>query len=98
LNPREKFTKTSEEVANKQLFKNLIKSLIFLTTTRLDITFITSRLSQFLHKATKTHFIIEKRVMCYIKGTLDYGLNYKHNTNTKLTSYSDNDWGGSEDF
>ena len=49
-----------------------------------------------MSKPGKKHWIGVKRVLRYIKGTLDYGLIYKSSdtNNIILEGYSDSDWGG----
>ena len=39
------------------------------------------------------HFIEEKHVMRYLKGTLDYWLRYASSGEIKLHGYTDSDWG-----
>jgi hypothetical protein len=50
-------------------YRRLIGRLIYLNTTRLDITFITQQLSQFLSKPTQTHYNAAIRVLKYLKGS-----------------------------
>ena len=38
-----------------------------------------------------TDMKIIKRILCYIKDTIDYGLYYSPSNNFKLVEYSDND-------
>ena len=38
------------------------------------------------------HFIEEKHVMRYLKGTLDYWLRYASSGEIKLHGYTDSDW------
>ena len=39
------------------------------------------------------HFIEEKHVMRYLKGTLDYWLRYASSGEIELHGYTDSDWG-----
>ncbi|GMI76894.1 hypothetical protein HRI_001358700 [Hibiscus trionum] len=43
------------------------------------------------------HWIAAKRILRYVKGTLDHGLFYKHSQNSNLVGYSDSDYGGDID-
>ena len=67
---------------------------MYLTATRPDILFAVSILSRFMHCASEVHFQATKRVVRYIKGTLDYGVMYSHSHNFKFHGYSDSDWAG----
>jgi len=48
-------------------YRRLIGKLLYLNTTRPDITFITKQLSQFLTKPTQTHYTAAMRVLRYLK-------------------------------
>jgi hypothetical protein len=46
---------------------------------------------------TITHFKVAKRILRYIKGTIDFGLLYPSSNEFKFVGYSDSDWGGDVD-
>ena len=74
--------------------QNLIGSLMYLSvSTRPDITYAVSALSQFNINYGQEHLIAAKRVLRYLQGTQRYGLTYKK-TQKKLEGYADADWGG----
>lgn len=81
------------------MFRSLVGSLLYLTTTRPDIMYATSLLSRFMHKPSNIHYGVAKRVLRYIKGTKDYGIMYEKNENEKLRlfGFCDSDWAGSSD-
>ena len=54
------------------------------------------QLSQFLNKLTSKHLLTAKRILCYLKGTLNLGIRYRHPA-TSLTGFSDADWAGNLD-
>nr|GEY61356.1 reverse transcriptase [Tanacetum cinerariifolium] len=54
------------------LFKSLIGSLCYLTCTRPNILFAVRLISHFLEEPTTKHLKIAKRILRYIKGTIDY--------------------------
>jgi hypothetical protein len=54
----------------------MVGSLNYLTTTRLDISYYVSALSQFMEKPHESHWNAPKVVLRYLKGTLDYGIKY----------------------
>ncbi|KAG8480148.1 hypothetical protein CXB51_024926 [Gossypium anomalum] len=45
----------------------------------------------------KDHFRAVKRVLRYIKGTLNYGMHYSKAKDLRLIGYTDSDWAGSKD-
>lgn len=40
------------------------------------------------------HLKTSNRILCYVKGTLDFGLLYSPSKEFKCIEYSDNDWIG----
>ncbi|XP_040930170.1 secreted RxLR effector protein 161-like [Gossypium hirsutum] len=50
-----------------------------------------------MEKPKQDHLIATKRIMRYIKGTMDHGLFYTHSQSLKLVGYSDSDYGGDLD-
>ena len=94
----EKFRKDDgEKKVNSSLYRSLIGSLLYFTSTRLDIMFAASLLSRFMQEPSKVHFRAAKRVLRYLQGTMDYGILYKIGGNLNLIGYSDSDWDGSID-
>ncbi|KAA0059797.1 putative mitochondrial protein [Cucumis melo var. makuwa] len=75
-------------------FKSLVGSLRYLTCTQPDILFIVGLVSRFMESPTTTHLKVTKRILRYLKGTLDYGLFYSSSKEFKLEGYCDSDWVG----
>ena len=70
-----KLSKDDEsEKVDESLYRGLIGSLQYLTASRPDILFVVSILSRFMHYPRETHFITAKRILRYIKGTIDLGI------------------------
>ena len=83
------------ESANEEQYISIVGSLLYLTATRLDIMYASSLLARFMHCPTNKHYETAKRVLRYIKGILDYGLEYVKGKNAVLIGFCDSDWGGS---
>ncbi|GJU04481.1 retrovirus-related pol polyprotein from transposon TNT 1-94 [Tanacetum coccineum] len=79
------------------LFNSLVGSLRYLTCTRPDILFAIGLISRFIEEPTTEHLKIEKRILRYIQGTVEYGMFSSTSEDFKLVGYSDNDWAGSKD-
>ncbi|XP_022007623.1 uncharacterized mitochondrial protein AtMg00810-like [Helianthus annuus] len=86
----------SEEI-NQNLYRSLVGSLIYLTNTRPDITFSVNKISQFMERPKQNHWEAGKRILRYIKGTLNHGIVYSKGSKGKLVGFSDNDYAGSVD-
>ncbi|GJS26660.1 ribonuclease H-like domain-containing protein [Tanacetum coccineum] len=69
-------------------------SLQYLTFTRPNISYAVQRVCLFMHDPRKPHFSALKRIMRYVRGTLDYGLQLFSFSTLDLVAYSDADWAG----
>ncbi|KAE8734503.1 hypothetical protein F3Y22_tig00000764pilonHSYRG00191 [Hibiscus syriacus] len=49
--------------------------------------------SRYMESPTTTHFKAAKRILHYLKGTIDFGLFYSVSNDYKLVGYSNSDWG-----
>lgn len=78
-------------------YRRLVGKLLYLTTTRPDITFAVQQLSQFLSKPTTRHFKAAHRVLHYLKGSPGQGLFFSRSSSLFLQGYSDSDWAGCPD-
>ena len=74
-------------------YNNLIGSLQYAAvTTRSDISMAVSHLSCFLTQLSTNHWEACKRVMRYLKGTIDLGLVLGGQDSCILAGYCDSDW------
>ena len=85
-----------EESFDEHVYQQAIGCLTYASTaTRPDIAAAVSILSTFMSNPSKEHWIGIKRVLRYIKGTLNYGLKFQANGNDhELVGYSDANWAG----
>jgi len=60
--------------------------------THPDIAYAVSALSQYNTCYSKAHWTCAKRMLRYLKGSIDYGLNYTK-SGRNLVGYVDADWG-----
>ena len=79
----------NEEKVNLTLFKSLVGSLRYLTYTRPYILFGVGLVSHYMEAATMTHLKIAKRILRYLKGTLDYELLNSPSKDFKLVGCSE---------
>lgn len=85
------------EPVDAKLYRGIVGSLIYaMTATRPDLSFIVTKLSQYMANPNSNHLTAAKHVLRYIKGTVEFGLCYrKVNSSLKLLAYCDADWGAS---
>ncbi|XP_070660467.1 uncharacterized mitochondrial protein AtMg00810-like [Malus domestica] len=90
-----KLTTDGEALNNVTYYQRLVGNLIYLTITCLDITFAVSLVSQFMHAPIVEHLNIVKRILHYLKRSIDRGILMRNNHATKIHAYTDVDWAGS---
>ncbi|GJZ59044.1 retrovirus-related pol polyprotein from transposon TNT 1-94 [Tanacetum coccineum] len=79
---------------NETLFRGMIGSLMYLTTSRPDIQFSTCLYARYQANPKESHLIAVKRIFRYLKGTLNLGLWYPKGSGFDLKAYSDSDLAG----
>ena len=67
-------------------------SLIYLTLTRPNIYDVVGVVSRYMQHPKKPHLEAIRRILRYVKDTMDYGLLYKKGDDCKLVSYCDADY------
>uniref|UniRef100_A0A2N9HPC2 Reverse transcriptase Ty1/copia-type domain-containing protein n=1 Tax=Fagus sylvatica TaxID=28930 RepID=A0A2N9HPC2_FAGSY len=77
-------------VPDPTTYRSLVGALQYATFTKPDITFAVNRICQFMHKPTSTHFVAAKRILRFLKGTLDKGVLFQPSPLT-LTAFTDAD-------
>ena len=95
--PMEVHLKLQREAEGKQVnstnFRSLIRSLPYLMNTRPDLTYSVSYLSRFMDKPSSEHLVAAKRILRYLKGTVNFGILYKRGgKDMKITRYCDSDF------
>ncbi|XP_058219670.1 uncharacterized mitochondrial protein AtMg00810-like [Rhododendron vialii] len=75
------------------LFRSIVGALQYLTITRPDLAFAVNQAYQHMHFPTVGDFAAVKRLLRYLKGTIDHGLIYQPSS-FELHAFSDSDWGG----
>ena len=74
------------------LYRRLVGSLIYLTTTRLDISYDVHQVSQFMSSPRHLHLAAVHSIICYLRGSPTCGLFFPTDTSLQLVAYSDADW------
>lgn len=79
---------------DQSLYRSIIISLLYLTTTQPNITFFWGVYACYQAKPKVSHLVQVKRINKYINGTCDYGILYSHVTNYIIIGYWYADWAG----
>src|SRR5579871_6642951 len=85
-----------KEIVNEKEYKSVVRALNYLTVmTRPDIATAVRIVSRYMQKPGKIYWLAVKRILRYLKGTVDYGLVFeKRNRDICLEVYCDADYAG----
>ena len=76
---------------NATLLKSLIGSLRYLSITRPNIVYGVRLFSRYIESPKESHWVATKRILRYVKGSLELGLLYAYGNESKLYGFSDSD-------
>jgi hypothetical protein len=79
------------------LYKSMVGSLLYLTTSRPDIMQVVGMVEIFQSTPKESHVMVVKRIFRYLKDTSEIGLWYLRKKGFELIDYTDVDWSGSVD-
>jgi hypothetical protein len=85
---------TGPSVADPFIYRSLAGALQYITHTRPEISYVVQQVCLHMHDPREPHFLLIKRILRYLKGTLDHGLTIHSTTSHSLIAYSDADWVG----
>nr|XP_016433507.1 PREDICTED: uncharacterized mitochondrial protein AtMg00810-like [Nicotiana tabacum] len=87
-----------QEAAGKAVdpsaYRSIVGSLQYLTLTRPDITHVVNLTSQFMQNPNSMHLQAGKRILMYVKGTIDHGLRIISQSSFRLYGFPSADWAG----
>ena len=78
-------------LSNPTKYRSMVGALQYLTFTCPNIAFSVHQLCQFMSHPTTTHLEVAKLILCYIEGTLHFGISFTLGPLT-YTAFSDVDW------
>ena len=85
MEERLKLTKASTATkVDATLYRSIIGGLRYLVHTRPDIAFAVGYVSRFMEDAREDHWAMVKRLLRYIKGTVDQGIIFPKTGGSKL--------------
>jgi hypothetical protein len=91
--------KSSEPLVDATLFHSIVGSLHYLVNTRPDLTFAVGFVSRFLSEPHEDHMVAMKHILCYIAGTVNWGVTLKKGRgDVVLIGFSDNNFAGDVDI
>ena len=81
-------------LSNPSLYRRLVGSLVYLTVTRLEISYAIHQASQYLSTPRLTHYAAILCILRYLKGTIFHGLFYFAQYPFILRAFFNADWVG----
>jgi hypothetical protein len=78
-------------------YRSIVGALQYVMLTHPDIAYLVNKVCQFLHAPTTKHLIVVKRVLRYLKYTIDIGLRFARLGSMLVSAFSDSDWAGDSD-
>ena len=75
-------------------YRSIMGALQYVTMTRPDICFTVNQVCQSTHAPTDVHMTAVKRILCFLKGTIQSGLTFRPGP-FSLQAYCDANWAGS---
>jgi len=96
MNPNQKLTTEEGKLfSNLERYRRLVGKLIYLTITRLGLSFAVGVVSQFMQTPCLGHWNAIIRILRYLKKAPEQGLLYEDKGNFQIFGYYDADWAGS---
>ncbi|RDX71644.1 hypothetical protein CR513_48977, partial [Mucuna pruriens] len=87
----------SDKLIDATLYKQIVGSLRFLCNSRPDIAYGVRLISRFMDNPRLSYLLSTKRILRYVKDTLDYGLLFSkcgRSVSDEIYGYCDFDWCG----
>jgi hypothetical protein len=79
------------EIVDETTYKSIVGSLMFLTHIRPDISYSFSLVSGYMTEPSEMHMKEAKRILRYVKGTLNFRIHYYTSKRFNLVVFSDSD-------
>ncbi|BBG93855.1 transposable element gene [Prunus dulcis] len=92
-------TDSGEPLSDPTMFRSVVGALQYLTFTRPDLAYAVNTVCQYMNSPTDVHWLLVKRILRYVQGTLSFGINFTSISPSvsdpwQLSAYSDADWAG----
>ncbi|KAE8703262.1 Dynamin-related protein 5A [Hibiscus syriacus] len=89
---------TGDLLNNASDYRSIVGSLLYICHTRPDISFSVGQVAQYMHAPREDHFVAVKRILRYLRATLNFGLFFSPvESGQNIVAFADADWGASID-
>jgi hypothetical protein len=97
IDTHSKLSANGDPVDDATDYRSIAGALQYLTFTRPDIAYAVQQVCLFMHDPRMPHLALIKRILRYLRGTLDHGLLLHRTDPSALVVYTDADWAGCPD-
>ncbi|GJW38691.1 ribonuclease H-like domain-containing protein [Tanacetum coccineum] len=94
VNTESKLGLEGTPISDPTLYRSLAGGLQYLTFTHPDLSYAMQQICLYMHDPREPHLAALKRILRYVQGTLEFGLQLYASSETSLVAYSDVDWAG----
>ena len=84
-------------MADLTAYRSLAGAFQYLTFTRPDLTYAVQQVCLHMHDPRESHLAALKRLLRYVRGTVDLSLVLHRSSSAELVVYTDADWAGCPD-
>ena len=96
--PNQPMSQADQDAMRNVPYRNLVGALMYaMVATRPDIAFATIQVAKFNENPTPQHWTAAKRILRYLKGTINHGLTFTRCNEFPVQGFSDADWAGDTD-
>jgi hypothetical protein len=78
-------------------YRSIVGGLQYLTLTRPHLSFVVNKVCQYIQRPTDLHWVAVKRILRFVKGTIECGLNIHQSKSLMLSGFSYADRTGCND-
>lgn len=86
-----------ETITNEKQYRSIVGALQYITITRPDLSYSVNKICQFMDRPHSNHWKAVKRILHYLKGTMDHGLHFNDAKRLNIQAYCDADWASDPD-
>jgi hypothetical protein len=79
-------------LVSSTLYKHLVGSLLYLTHSRLDLSYAFGTVSRFMQESHEIHWKVAKIIHQYIQGTITFGIHYATKSTLYIIKFTNSDW------
>jgi hypothetical protein len=79
------------------LYRQSVGNLLYLTHTHPDLSFVVGLVSRYMQTPHEIHWKVAKRILCYVRGTVQFRIHYSSGGTHLLVGSTDSDWADDPD-